>query len=171
MLGFLPVAAEAQRKPTPGLKHNNSILETSFERHRESIHTDTSPTEYMSLSDVDPNQVLLLRRTRIPVCGSRYRIALTVDAAPGLGQVVHVHLLLAGWICITIMGADTVRPRLVRHRRTFTEARECVTRTRHHRTEWIRVRVRPRDAHVGGQTQGSSQFLDASITVHSLYPI
>jgi hypothetical protein len=34
-------------------------------------------------------------------------IALTVDAIPGLGRLAHVHLLLAGWICITIMGAMT----------------------------------------------------------------
>jgi len=30
-----------------------------------------------------------------------------VDAVPGLGTLAHVHLLLAGWVCITIMGAMT----------------------------------------------------------------
>ena len=34
-------------------------------------------------------------------------IALTLTGVPGLGQLAHVHLLLAGWICITIMGAMT----------------------------------------------------------------
>ncbi len=34
-------------------------------------------------------------------------ILLTVGAVSGLGQLAHVHLLLAGWICITIMGAMT----------------------------------------------------------------
>jgi hypothetical protein len=34
-------------------------------------------------------------------------IALTVDALPGLSRLAHVHLLLAGWVCITIMGAMT----------------------------------------------------------------
>jgi hypothetical protein len=30
-----------------------------------------------------------------------------VDAVPGLGGLVHVHLLLVGWVCVTIMGAMT----------------------------------------------------------------
>jgi cbb3-type cytochrome oxidase subunit 1 len=30
-----------------------------------------------------------------------------VRAIPGLAEVAHVHLLLAGWVCITIMGAMT----------------------------------------------------------------
>jgi hypothetical protein len=34
-------------------------------------------------------------------------IGIVTDAIPGLGTVAHVHLLLAGWICITIMGAMT----------------------------------------------------------------
>ncbi|QZP39830.1 hypothetical protein [Halobaculum magnesiiphilum] len=34
-------------------------------------------------------------------------IGIAADAVPGLGTLVHVHLLLAGWICITIMGAMT----------------------------------------------------------------
>jgi len=34
-------------------------------------------------------------------------IGIAVDAMPGLGTLAHVHLLLAGWICITIMGAMT----------------------------------------------------------------
>jgi len=34
-------------------------------------------------------------------------IGIAVDAVPGLGTLAHVHLLLAGWICITIMGAMT----------------------------------------------------------------
>lgn len=32
---------------------------------------------------------------------------LVVDRAPGLGTLAHVHLLLAGWVCVTIMGAMT----------------------------------------------------------------
>ncbi|QWC20798.1 hypothetical protein [Halorubrum sp. 2020YC2] len=34
-------------------------------------------------------------------------VGLTVDAVPGLGGLVHVHLLLVGWVCVTIMGAMT----------------------------------------------------------------
>ena len=34
-------------------------------------------------------------------------IGLVVDAVPGLGTLAHVHLLLAGWACLTIMGAMT----------------------------------------------------------------
>ncbi|WP_233565378.1 hypothetical protein [Halorubrum sp. Atlit-26R] len=34
-------------------------------------------------------------------------IGLVVDAVPGLGGLVHVHLLLVGWVCVTIMGAMT----------------------------------------------------------------
>jgi hypothetical protein len=34
-------------------------------------------------------------------------IALVVDALPGAGRLAHVHLLLAGWVCLTIMGAMT----------------------------------------------------------------
>ncbi|TKX83915.1 hypothetical protein EXE43_21730, partial [Halorubrum sp. SS5] len=34
-------------------------------------------------------------------------IGLLVNAVPGLGGLVHVHLLLVGWVCVTIMGAMT----------------------------------------------------------------
>jgi len=34
-------------------------------------------------------------------------IGLLVDAVPGGGRIAHVHLLLAGWVCVTIMGAMT----------------------------------------------------------------
>jgi hypothetical protein len=34
-------------------------------------------------------------------------LGIAADAVPGLGTLAHVHLLLAGWICITIMGAMT----------------------------------------------------------------
>ncbi|MFB6195270.1 MAG: hypothetical protein ABEI80_03800 [Haloplanus sp.] len=34
-------------------------------------------------------------------------IGVVADVVPGLGTLAHVHLLLAGWICITIMGAMT----------------------------------------------------------------
>jgi hypothetical protein len=39
--------------------------------------------------------------------GTLVGIGIVVDAIPGLGTLAHVHLLLAGWICITIMGAMT----------------------------------------------------------------
>lgn len=39
--------------------------------------------------------------------GTLVGIGIDVDAIPGLGTLAHVHLLLAGWICITIMGAVT----------------------------------------------------------------
>ncbi|TKX55924.1 hypothetical protein EXE42_01725 [Halorubrum sp. SP3] len=34
-------------------------------------------------------------------------IGLVVESVPGLGGLVHVHLLLVGWVCVTIMGAMT----------------------------------------------------------------
>jgi len=41
------------------------------------------------------------------VTGIGLGIGVHLDAVPGLGRLAHVHLLLAGWICITIMGAMT----------------------------------------------------------------
>jgi hypothetical protein len=41
------------------------------------------------------------------VAGSVLGVALVAGAVPGLGSLAHVHLLLAGWVCITIMGAMT----------------------------------------------------------------
>ena len=32
---------------------------------------------------------------------------LVTGAVPGLGRLAHIHLLLAGWVCLTIMGAMT----------------------------------------------------------------
>ena len=34
-------------------------------------------------------------------------VGLVVDGVPGLGGLVHVHLFLVGWVCVTIMGAMT----------------------------------------------------------------
>lgn len=34
-------------------------------------------------------------------------IGLVIDVVPGAGRLAHVHLLLAGWVCVTIMGAMT----------------------------------------------------------------
>ncbi|WP_435066659.1 hypothetical protein [Haloplanus sp. C73] len=39
--------------------------------------------------------------------GAVVGIGVAVDAVPGLGTLAHVHLLLAGWVCLTIMGAMT----------------------------------------------------------------
>ncbi|MFC5133925.1 MULTISPECIES: hypothetical protein [Haloferacaceae] len=41
------------------------------------------------------------------VAGIGLGIGLHLNVVPGLGRLAHVHLLLAGWICITIMGAMT----------------------------------------------------------------
>jgi len=41
------------------------------------------------------------------LAGSLVGLAIGVGAVSGLGTLAHVHLLLAGWICITIMGAMT----------------------------------------------------------------
>jgi len=41
------------------------------------------------------------------VAGIGVGIGLHLNAVPGLGRLAHLHLLLAGWICITIMGAMT----------------------------------------------------------------
>lgn len=35
------------------------------------------------------------------------RVAFAVGVAPGAARLAHVHLLLAGWVCVTIMGAMT----------------------------------------------------------------
>lgn len=32
---------------------------------------------------------------------------MAIDTVPGLGSLAHVHLLLVGWVCVTIMGAMT----------------------------------------------------------------
>jgi len=39
--------------------------------------------------------------------GTLVGVGMVVDIVPGLGTLAHVHLLLAGWICVTIMGAMT----------------------------------------------------------------
>ena len=41
------------------------------------------------------------------LAGVAVGIGLVADAVPGLGTLAHVHLLLAGWVCLTIMGAMT----------------------------------------------------------------
>ncbi len=41
------------------------------------------------------------------VAGIGVGIGLQLNAVPGLGRLAHLHLLLAGWVCITIMGAMT----------------------------------------------------------------
>ncbi|WP_223174172.1 cbb3-type cytochrome c oxidase subunit I [Halorubrum aquaticum] len=41
------------------------------------------------------------------VAGIGVGIGLHLNVVPGLGRLAHVHLLLAGWICLTIMGAMT----------------------------------------------------------------
>jgi hypothetical protein len=41
------------------------------------------------------------------LAGVAVGIGAVTDAVPGQGRLVHVHLLLAGWVCITIMGAMT----------------------------------------------------------------
>ncbi|MES3516277.1 MAG: hypothetical protein PPP58_01300 [Natronomonas sp.] len=41
------------------------------------------------------------------LAGIALEIGLFFDALPGLGRIAHVHLLLVGWICVTIMGAMT----------------------------------------------------------------
>lgn len=39
--------------------------------------------------------------------GALVGVGSVVDVVPGLGTLAHVHLLLAGWVCVTIMGAMT----------------------------------------------------------------
>jgi hypothetical protein len=39
--------------------------------------------------------------------GAIVGLGIVTDLVPGFGTLAHVHLLLAGWICITIMGAMT----------------------------------------------------------------
>ncbi|MFB6073193.1 MAG: hypothetical protein ABEJ88_09520 [Halobacterium sp.] len=41
------------------------------------------------------------------LAGGGLGLAGVLDAAPGLARLAHVHLLLVGWVCLTIMGAMT----------------------------------------------------------------
>ncbi|MFB6165716.1 MAG: hypothetical protein ABEJ31_11210 [Haloarculaceae archaeon] len=41
------------------------------------------------------------------VAGALLGVGMATDLAPGVATLAHVHLLLAGWVCITIMGAMT----------------------------------------------------------------
>ena len=41
------------------------------------------------------------------LAGAGAGLLAALDAAPGLGRLAHVHLLLAGWVCLTILGAMT----------------------------------------------------------------
>ncbi|MFB6269166.1 MAG: hypothetical protein ABEH83_04425, partial [Halobacterium sp.] len=41
------------------------------------------------------------------LAGGGVGLASVLDAAPGYARLAHVHLLLAGWVCLTIMGAMT----------------------------------------------------------------
>ncbi|WP_066416149.1 hypothetical protein [Halorubrum aethiopicum] len=41
------------------------------------------------------------------VAGVGLGIGVRLNAVPGLARLAHVHLLLAGWVCVTIMGAMT----------------------------------------------------------------
>ncbi len=41
------------------------------------------------------------------LAGGAVGLANVLGAAPGLARLAHVHLLLAGWVCLTIMGAMT----------------------------------------------------------------
>ncbi|WP_281194195.1 hypothetical protein [Halorubrum sp. F4] len=41
------------------------------------------------------------------VAGVTLGVGMRVGVAPGLARLAHLHLLLAGWICVTIMGAMT----------------------------------------------------------------
>jgi hypothetical protein len=41
------------------------------------------------------------------IAGSILGIGVAVDAVPSLARLAHVHLLLVGWVCVTIMGAMT----------------------------------------------------------------
>ena len=41
------------------------------------------------------------------IAGVGLGIGVRLNAVPGLGRIAHIHLLLAGWVCLTIMGAMT----------------------------------------------------------------
>ncbi|WP_128905566.1 heme-copper oxidase family protein [Halorubrum amylolyticum] len=64
------------------------------------IETDQQPPMTVPLRHFVVGLVFL-------VAGIGAGIGLHLNAVPGLGRLAHVHLLLAGWICITIMGAMT----------------------------------------------------------------
>jgi hypothetical protein len=61
--------------------------------------------------DQQPPMTLPLRHFLVGLgfllAGTLVGIGIVVNVIPGLGTLAHVHLLLAGWICITIMGAMT----------------------------------------------------------------
>jgi hypothetical protein len=62
-------------------------------------------------TDQQPPMTIPLRHFLVGLCllggGVVSGLGLAVGAVPGLGTLAHVHLLLAGWICVTIMGAMT----------------------------------------------------------------
>ncbi|WP_436934923.1 hypothetical protein [Halovenus marina] len=62
-------------------------------------------------TDQQPPMTVPLRHFAIGLCvllvGVGFGIGLVVDSVPGWGTLAHVHLLLAGWVCLTIMGAMT----------------------------------------------------------------
>ncbi|MFD1571041.1 cbb3-type cytochrome c oxidase subunit I [Halorubrum laminariae] len=64
------------------------------------IETDRQPPMTVPLRHFVVSLVFL-------VAGIGIGIGLRLNVVPGLGRLAHVHLLLAGWICITIMGAMT----------------------------------------------------------------
>ncbi|EMA59635.1 hypothetical protein [Halorubrum lipolyticum] len=64
------------------------------------IETDQQPPMTVPLRHFVVGLVFL-------VAGVGVGVGLHLNVVPGLGRLAHVHLLLAGWICITIMGAMT----------------------------------------------------------------
>ncbi len=62
-------------------------------------------------TDRQPPMTVPLRHFLVGIgfllAGSVAGIGLVAGVVPGLGGVAHVHLLLAGWVCVTIMGAMT----------------------------------------------------------------
>jgi hypothetical protein len=64
------------------------------------IETDTQPPMTVPLRHFLVGLGFLL-------AGILVGLGVAVDRVPGLGTLAHVHLLLAGWVCITIMGAMT----------------------------------------------------------------
>jgi cbb3-type cytochrome oxidase subunit 1 len=41
------------------------------------------------------------------LAGGAVGLARVLGGAPGFAELAHVHLLLVGWVCLTIMGATT----------------------------------------------------------------
>jgi len=76
------------------------VLEASMSAVPGNVDTDQQPPMTVPLRHFVVALALLLAGTALGVATARGNV-------PGMASLAHVHLLLAGWVCVTIMGAMT----------------------------------------------------------------